>query len=285
MTIREAITAASTQLAHNEALRDNATRDAELLLLHTLSISRATLLAHPERTLAPTEILSYHQAIHRRGNAEPIQYITGTQEFFGLPFHVSPAVLIPRPETELLVESVLERLPPDQPLRIADVGTGSGILAITLALHLPLAELTAIDLSPAALAVAHRNAETHEVSQRIHLLQSDLLAAAPSAAFDAIVSNPPYIPDSDRATLHPQVRDFEPASALFAGPNGLDIYSRLIPQASDALRPGGLLALEIGFGQASEVRQLLSNWNQIQFLEDLQQIPRVALARKPAESR
>jgi release factor glutamine methyltransferase len=275
MTIREAITAASTQLAHNEALRDNATRDAELLLLHTLSISRATLLAHPERTLAPTEILSYHQAIHRRGNAEPIQYITGTQEFFGLPFHVSPAVLIPRPETELLVESVLERLPPDQPLRIADVGTGSGILAITLALHLPLAELTAIDLSPAALAV----------SQRIHLLQSDLLAAAPSAAFDAIVSNPPYIPDSDRATLHPQVRDFEPASALFAGPNGLDIYSRLIPQASDALRPGGLLALEIGFGQASEVRQLLSNWNQIQFLEDLQQIPRVALARKPAESR
>jgi release factor glutamine methyltransferase len=285
MTIREAITAASTQLAHNEALRDNATRDAELLLLHTLSISRATLLAHPERTLAPTEILSYHQAIHRRGNAEPIQYITGTQEFFGLPFHVSPAVLIPRPETELLVESVLERLPPDQPLRIADVGTGSGILAITLALHLPLAELTAIDLSPAALAVAHRNAETHEVSQRIHLLQSDLLAAAPSAAFDAIVSNPPYIPDSDRATIHPQVRDFEPASALFAGPNGLDIYSRLIPQASDALRPGGLLALEIGFGQASEVRQLLSNWNQIQFLEDLQQIPRVALARKPAESR
>jgi release factor glutamine methyltransferase len=282
MTLRQAVTAAAAKLAQDEHLRDTATRDAELLLLHHLGITRARLLADPDRNLTEDEHSAYQQSISRRATGEPIQYITGHQEFYGIDFHVSPAVLIPRPETEHLVEAVLELLPHDQPLQILDVGTGSGILAVTLAHHLPLAEITAVDISSAALAVARQNAETHHVAHRIRFLESDLLAAAPPGPYDAIVSNPPYIPESDRATLHPQVRDHEPATALFAGPTGLDIYRRLIPQAHNALKTKGLLALELGHGQQQALTALLADWQNVSFLNDLQQIPRVALARRPA---
>jgi release factor glutamine methyltransferase len=284
MTLQQALQSATRQLAEDAQLRDTARRDAESLMLHILDISRAALLSHPARILTPVALHRYQALIDRRSRHEPIQYITGTQEFYGLPLHVTSAVLIPRPETEHLVEAVLERVPHDRPLEIADIGTGSGAIAIALALHLPYARLTALDLSPAALEVAQTNASTLNASPRIRFALSDLLDSLPAQQklqhFDVIVSNPPYVPLADSAGLHPQVRDHEPATALFAGNDGLDVYRRLIPQARAALKPGGLLALEIGHGQRDALAQLLSGWSEIGFVDDLQAIPRVALARK-----
>jgi release factor glutamine methyltransferase len=282
MTLREALNAAAAKLASDEHLHDNAARDAEFLLLHRLGINRAEFFSNPDRQLTEEMEFFYWQSINRRAHHEPIQYITGQQEFYGLNFHVTPAVLIPRPETEHLVEAILKLLPADEPIEIADIGTGSGILAITLALHLPYAEITALDISPDAIAVARRNAEMHRVVDRIQFLHSDLLAAAPRGPFDAIVSNPPYVAESDRNTLHPQVRDYEPPTALFAGETGLDIYRRLIPQGHNALKPNGLLALEIGHDQQTAIASLLETWHNTSFINDLQQIPRVALAWRPA---
>jgi release factor glutamine methyltransferase len=284
MTLRDAITAAAARLATDPHLRDNSHRDAELLLLHTLQIPRVTFVAHPYRELAPDQQSLYESNVARRLRHEPIQYITGEQEFYGLNFNVTPAVLIPRPETEHLVEAVLKILSADRPLKIADIGTGSGAIAIALAAHLPLASITALDISPKALDVARTNANQHQVASHIRFLQSDLLSAVDGEAetFDAIVSNPPYIPTSDRSTLHPQVREHEPATALFAGASGLDIYRRLIPESRQALKPGGLLALEIGHGQQADIERLLASWHEVSFLNDLQQIPRIALARRPA---
>jgi len=334
MTLHEAIQRATHQLDAVPDLRADAARDAALLLRHALAITRAQQLAHPARPLTPAEVSAYEALIARRLRSEPIQYITGEQEFYGLALAVTPAVLIPRPETEHLVESVLTELAnsrsPQQDchsnenghserseesphflrsaknprsgekIRILDIGTGSGAIAIALAHHLPQAHVTAVDLSLAALEVAATNAARHGLSDRIRFVQSNLLAAlaadsdappfdAPesptsglnSLKFDAIVSNPPYVPDSDRASLHPQVRDHEPSTALFAGPDGLDIYRRLIPQARAALASGGLLALEIGQGQRDSIAALLNDWTEVRFVDDLQRIPRVALARKP----
>ncbi|HEV2710051.1 MAG TPA: peptide chain release factor N(5)-glutamine methyltransferase [Edaphobacter sp.] len=284
MTSRQALTLATDQLAASPHLRDHAHRDAELLLLHVLQLDRAALLAYPMRPLTEQQLAIYQGAIVRRLGHEPIQYITGQQEFFGLALKVTPATLIPRPETEHLVEAVLERLSADRPLRLLDIGTGTGAIALALATHLPHAQVTALDLSAEALEVARGNATAHYLEARVDFLLSDLLAGLPlndrAAAFDAIVSNPPYIPESDRAELHPQVRDFEPAQALFAGSRGLDIYRRLIPQAYAALKPGGWLALEIGHGQRDELAIFLESWSNLSFVDDLQQIPRVALAQK-----
>ncbi|HEX3571173.1 MAG TPA: peptide chain release factor N(5)-glutamine methyltransferase [Acidobacteriaceae bacterium] len=283
MTLREALTVAAAQLASNEHLRATATRDAELLLLHTLRIPRTSLIAHPDHELSPSQRTAYENNIARRLHYEPVQYITGQQEFYGLTLKVTPAVLIPRPETEHLVEAVLKLLPTNTPLKIADIGTGSGAIAISLAAHLPQAAITALDISTEALAIATINAREHNVAGRIRFLQSDLLSALDHEAetFDAIVSNPPYVAETDHATLHPQVGNYEPAVALFAGETGLDIFHRLIPQAHNALRPTGLLALEIGHGQQDAIASLLETWRNVSFLNDLQQIPRVALAQKP----
>jgi release factor glutamine methyltransferase len=282
MTLRQALISAATRFAEDEHLNAAASRDAELLLLHVLQISRATLLAYPDRELPSDQQTLYQDLVVRRLQHEPVQYIIGQQEFYGLNFNVTPAVLIPRPETEHLVEAVLKLLPPNQPLKIVDVGTGSGAIAIALAVHLPRAAITALDISSDALAVAATNAREHTVADRIRFLPSDLLSAVGTdeAGFDAIVSNPPYIPETDRLSLHPQVRDHEPATALFAGETGLDIYRRLIPQAHNALKPDGLLALEIGHGQQGALAELLSGWQGVCFVEDLQGIPRVALARR-----
>ncbi len=285
MTLRQALTLAAAELAANPHLRDHAHRDAELLLLHTLQLPRTTLLAYPDREITPGQRALYEASIARRLQNEPIQYITGQQEFYGLLLHVTPAVLIPRPETEHLVEAVLHRLPHNAPLKIVDIGTGSGAIAIALATHLPEAQITALDLSPEALKIAHANAlandQPHNVAQRIRFLHSDLLSALPpNEQFDAIVSNPPYIPETDRPTLHPEVREHEPSTALFAGPQGLDIYRRLIPQAHAALKPNGLLALEIGHGQREALTDLLAQWHNVTFVDDLQQIPRIALAKR-----
>ncbi|MCU1320101.1 MAG: peptide chain release factor N(5)-glutamine methyltransferase [Edaphobacter sp.] len=281
MTLRQALAHASAQLASSEHLRANATRDAELLLLHTLHLTRATLLAHPDRELSAADQALYETLISRRLKNEPIQYITNQQEFYGLSLRVTSAVLIPRPETEHLVEALLQRLPHNQPLSIADIGTGSGAIAIALAVHLPQSRITALDISPEALKIAQANAETHNITHQIRLLHSDLLSAVShEEPFDAIVSNPPYVPESDRPTLHPEVRDHEPSTALFSGPQGLDIYRRLIPQAHALLKPDGLLALEIGHGQREALTALLAEWRDITFVNDLQQIPRIVLATK-----
>jgi release factor glutamine methyltransferase len=283
MTFRQAVTNAAAELAANPHLSEHAHRDAELLLLHTLQISRVSLIAYPDRDLSPAQDALYQTAIKRRLQLEPIQYITGEQEFYGLRLHVTSAVLIPRPETEHLVETALKLLPADKPVKLVDMGTGSGAIAIALAVHLPLAKIVALDLSPEALAIAEHNAREHDVASRIEFLQSDLLGAVKShgETFDAVLSNPPYIPESDRPTLHPQVRDHEPAAALFAGETGLDIYRRLIPEAASALKPNGILVLEIGHGQQKPLTHLLLGWNDVTFVNDLQQIPRVALARRP----
>jgi release factor glutamine methyltransferase len=229
--------------------------------------------------------VAYRALVRRRFANEPVQYIIGEQEFYGLALRVTPAVLIPRAETEHLVEAVLNELrslPFGTPPGILDVGTGSGAIAIALAHSLPNALVTAVDISAAALEVARANAARHHLSARIRFLESDLLAAlAPTQTFDAIVSNPPYVATGHRDALHPQVRDFEPPIAFFAGPDGLDVYHRLIPQAGTALNPGGLLALEIGYGQRDAIAALLAGWNSLRFVDDLQHIPRVALARKP----
>lgn len=242
------------------------------------------LLSDPTRLLSDEQANAYEICIARRLRHEPIQYIVGTQEFYGLSFRVTPAVLIPRPETEHLVEAVLERLPHNRPVAIADIGTGSGAIALALAHHLPQANVCALDLSPAALEVAKGNAATLGLEKRVQFLLSDLLSALPAAQqhgfFDAVVSNPPYVPASEAAQLHPQVSQYEPASALYAGDDGLSIYRRLIPQAYSALKAGGLLALEIGHGQRDAVGDLLSGWREVTFVNDLQEIPRVALARK-----
>jgi release factor glutamine methyltransferase len=286
MTLREALTRATRQLAASPDLRADAARDAALLLRHALGISHAAQLAEPERALTPAQQAAFDALVQRRLANEPIQYITGEQEFYGLALGVTPAVLIPRPETEILVEAVLrevKRAGLQAALRILDVGTGSGAIAIALAHHLPHAHVTAVDLSAAALEVAASNAARHALTDRIRFVASDLLDALPpdELHFDVIASNPPYVPTADRASLHPQVREHEPAAALFAGPDGFDVYRRLIPQARAALRPNGLLALEIGQGQREAIASLLSGWNELRLLDDLQQIPRIALARKP----
>jgi len=282
MTVREAINHGAGRLAASEHLHSDAQRDAGLLLMHTLGLSRAQVFARPQRVLTPEEHARYEEYIARRLTHEPIQYITGQQEFYGLNLHVTRAVLIPRPETEHLVEAVLAELDHAAPLNLVDIGTGSGAIAIALARHLPQAIITALDISPAALELAAENAAHHRVDTRIRFVESDLLhGVAQEAPFDAIVSNPPYVAFAEGKDLHPQVRDFEPATALFATGNGLDVYRSLIPQAYALLKPNGLLALEIGQGQHTTLRELLGNWTSVRFVDDLQQIPRVVLARRP----
>jgi release factor glutamine methyltransferase len=272
----EALQAARARLA---ATSRNPGRDAEVLLTHVSGWDKAALLTHPERLLSVEESALFESLVRRRVACEPMQYITGAQEFFGLLFEVSPDVLIPRPETEHVVEAALERFGREATVRIVDVGTGSGAIAVALAHALPQSDVTAVDLSLAALEVARRNAERHRVLERLTLLQSDLLAAIDAVDFDLVVSNPPYIADGD--ALEPQVFQFEPHSALYAGPTGLEVYERLIPQACETLKPGGWLILEIGFGQQAAIQRLLSGWHMVSFANDLQGIPRVVCAQPP----
>lgn len=260
---------------------DRARRDTELLLRHVLQHDQATLLARSNEGLVVTDVISFLGLVERRLAGEPIQYILGKTEFYGLPFRVTRDVLIPRPETEHLVEKVLDlagRFP--QP-RIVDIGAGSGAISVALAHKLPQAIVTALDIFPAALAIAKENAKLNAVS--IRLLCGDLLAPVAAERFEIVVSNPPYVPAVDRDSLAVEVREYEPGLALFAGDDGLDIYRRLIPEAFAVLVPGGFIALEIGFGQSPAIAGLLaaSGFQQIEFVPDLQSIPRVACARRP----
>jgi release factor glutamine methyltransferase len=279
MPLREALEEAISRLTAAGAA--NPKRDSEQLLLHILRRDRSFLLAHSEHQLTKEQFACFRQLVARRANSEPIQYILGEREFYGLRFAVTPDVLIPRPETEHLVEAALERIPLDAPHRIADVGTGSGAIAVAVAVNRPLAQLAAVDISPAALKIARGNAEAHHVADRIRFAEADLLDGFAAASFDMVVSNPPYIADGERESLDAEVRDYEPTGALFAGPTGLEVYERLIPQAARALLPGGWLLLEIGAGQHLQLSQLLKDWSQVGFLPDLQGIPRVMTARAP----
>ena len=271
----EALQAARARLA---ATSRNPRRDAEVLLAHVLRCDQAALLTHPERLLSPAESDQLESFLKRRLASEPMQYITGSQEFFGLLFEVTPAVLIPRPETEHLVEAALEHIG-GEAVRIVDVGTGSGAIAVSLAHARPQSHVTAVDLSAAALEVARRNAQRHGVLDRVTFLQSNLLAALDGADFDVVVSNPPYIAEGE--VLEPQVSDYEPHPALYAGPTGLEVYERLIPEARKVLKPGGWLLLEIGFGQQPAVEALLRGWRSVSVVHDLQGIPRVLRAQTP----
>jgi release factor glutamine methyltransferase len=270
----EALQAARARLASTSR---NPRRDAEVLLAHVLRCDQAALLTHPERLLSPAEADQLESFLNRRLASEPMQYITGSQEFFGLLFEVTPAVLIPRPETEHLVEAALEHIG-GEAVRILDVGTGSGAIAVSLAHARPQSHLTAVDLSPAALEVARRNAQRHGVLDRVTFLQSNLLATVDGADFDVVVSNPPYIAEGE--VLEPQVSNFEPHPALYAGPTGLEVYERLIPEARKVLKPEGWLLLEIGFGQQPAVEALLRGWRSVSVVHDLQGIPRVVQAMK-----
>jgi release factor glutamine methyltransferase len=261
---------------------ERARADAELLLLYLIEQDRAFLIAHPEKVLTAAGAVRYYALIERRAGGEPVQYITGEQEFYGLPFRVTPDVLIPRPETEHLVAKALALAAGFAHPRIVDVGTGSGVIAVALAHNLAEARITAVDVSEAALEIARGNAERNGVSERILFMQSDLLAAVAGERFEIVVSNPPYVPTADRDSLSVEVRDHEPALALFAGEDGLDVYRRLIPAAFAALEVGGFLVLEIGYGQSEAVTALLADagFTRIEFVPDLQGIPRVACGQR-----
>jgi len=283
MTIGDAIVWGTSLLDESDSIPAARSRsDAILLLRHVLGIPHAEMYAYRERPLTALQTEAFNAQIQQRLLGVPVQYITGEQEFFGLPFHVTPDVLIPRPETEHLVEAAIARLKDRPDAHIADVGTGSGAIAVALAHSLPTAEVVALDISPAALTVARQNAHVNQVENRIRFLESDLLSAVAEEQFDAIMSNPPYVAESERKSLPAEVREYEPAQALFAGRTGLEVYRRLIPDALPLLVSGGWLMMEIGQGQREALRSLLNeaDWDGVEFIADLQGIPRVVVARK-----
>ena len=284
MQLKDALAAALDLLtgAHVGSPRMN----AELLLMFTLGCDRAHLYAHPERQLTDEEHARYDDAIAQRASGIPAQYITGHQEFWGMDLIVSPAVLIPRPETEHVIETVLqlnaERTPPPAtPPRIIDVGTGSGCIALALAKELPNAEIHATDISPVALEIARANAARHDLAVRIQFHETDLLTGIPHDSFDYVVSNPPYVGESEADEVQLEVRKFEPRRAVFAGPTGLEVIRRLIPEAQTVLKPGGWLVFEMSGTIAAGVQGLLTSWNRVQITNDLRGIPRVLAAKKP----
>jgi release factor glutamine methyltransferase len=258
--------------------------NAELLMMFTLGCDRAYLYAHPERELSREEQARYQEAIRQRSQGIPAQYITGHQEFWGLDLIVSPAVLIPRPETEHVIETVLE-LNHSPGLsggfrRIVDVGTGSGAIALALAKELPEAEIHATDISPSALEIARANAARHQLERRIRFHETNLLEGLSSMVFDLVVSNPPYVGESEQDTVQLEVRRFEPRAAVFAGPTGLEIIARLLPQAHARLKPDGWLVLEISGAIAAELPRLLGAWKHVRITKDLQGLARVAAAQR-----
>lgn len=264
--------------------------NAEVLLMFTLGVDRAHLYAHPDRELTLEEISRYQDALDQRSQGVPSQYITGHQEFWGLDLIVTPAVLIPRPETEHVVETTIELVRAqglDRP-KIVDVGTGSGCIALALAHDLPNADIHAVDVSPAAIEIARANAARLRLTERVQFAQSDLLAFfnqqseinTQKSLFDFIVSNPPYVGECEADKVQREVKKFEPKVAVFGGYEGIDIIRRLIPQAHALLKPGGWLLMEIGYTQEAAVRTLLEGWAEVHSIPDLQGIPRVIAARK-----
>jgi release factor glutamine methyltransferase len=327
--IRAALKQGISQL--REAHVASFTLAAELLLLHVLNRDRTWIYSHPEERVSPADLDRYFELLARRATGEPTQHLTGKQEFWGLEFEVTPDVLIPRPETEHLIEVALDRLAvreiragrkqtlTGEGLQIADIGTGSGCIAIALAKELPAATIHATDISPAALTVAQRNATRHSVSDRIRFLAGNLLDVSPaslvvaqlaaplqsgiaavagaesrtpnhesrvtshqSPLLDLIVSNPPYVGRSEAETLEREVRDHEPEVALYGGEEGYELYADLIAQSATHLKPGGLLVLELGHNSLPAVQPLLDapTWANVGVTNDLAGIPRVIAAER-----
>ena len=296
--VRTALREGFAQL--REAHVPSHTLAAELLLLHVLGRDRTWIYSHPEEEIAASEADRYFALIRRRAAGEPTQHLTGKQEFWGLEFEVTPDVLIPRPETEHVVEVALDRLAlhelhagrPQKTdgagLHIADIGTGSGCIVIALAKELPAATFLATDISSAALVVARRNATRHNLSGCIHFLECNLLDGLTDATrhsplgFDLLVSNPPYIGRRETATLMREVREHEPEVALYGGEEGYELYPELTAQAASHLKPGGILVLELGHDSLSTVQPLLdkSTWTNVGVTNDLANIPRVLAAER-----
>lgn len=278
MNIAEALAQASSTLA--SAGVSESRREASSLLSFVIVRPAAFLIAHPEYELTEDERARYTDAIGRRSRREPFQYITGKQEFYGLEFDVGPGVLIPRPETEILVEAAIERLSPLDSPRLLEIGVGTGCISIAVLHSVKHASAVAVDISPIALRTAGRNANKHEVGDRLTLQMGDVFEGL-NGSFDLIASNPPYVPATDIAGLQPEVRDFEPHLALSGGLDGLDVVRRIVAGASQLLNSGGSLLIEIGFGEADGVRQIVdpSIWDDVRFLPDLQGIPRIFAAR------
>lgn len=262
---------------------DEAAIDARLLAQHVLGWDATAYFTNGNEATPPTFTSSFEALVARRARREPMAYILGHEEFWGLDFEVTADVLIPRPETELVVEAALKWLPdPGAPAQVADICTGSGCLAVAIARERPRVRVVASDISPEALKVAGRNAVRHGVADRVDCVPADLLEGV-TGPLDMIVSNPPYVPDGDRSGMQPEVRDFEPGLALFAGPRGLDVIERLLAQAADCLVAGGQLIFEFGFGQSEAIAGLISRTPDLTMtamLDDLQNIPRVAVVRR-----
>jgi release factor glutamine methyltransferase len=283
-TINDAITE-GTALLESSAI-DQPYRAAGVILQQVLGVDRTYLITRPEEEVPPEKREAYLRLVERRAAGEPIQYLTGRQEFYGLDFIVNHDVLIPRPETEHLVEQVIKlsrargRLQHSDRELIVDVGTGSGCIAVSIAVNLPHAELIAIDVSGPALAVARANAERHGVAARIQFIEGDLLVPLEDrsleGSIDFIASNPPYVPDSQFQQLQREIRHHEPQVALLGGPDGLEFYRRLLDQSSSLLAPDGCLIFEIGFSQLDSIRELInsSDLHLEEVSTDLQGIPR-----------
>lgn len=235
----------------------NARLNGELLLAGTLGLKRLDLYLQHDRPLTAPELAGFRERLRRRARREPLQYIDGTAHFRDLVLRVDPRVLIPRPETEVLVQEVLDRCRGRSGLSAVDVGTGSGCIALALATEGPFARVVATDASAAALEVARANHREAAPNAPVEFREGDLLAPVAGERFDVVVSNPPYVGDEEAAGLDPEVRDWEPASALFAGHGGLDVIRRLVPAAARALVPGGMLALEVGAGQCASVAAII----------------------------
>jgi len=287
--LKPALAFAIAQLKEAEA--PSPRMNAELLMMFILGCDRAYLYAHPERQFTSDEMIRYEAAIAQRARGVPAQYITGHQEFWGMDLIVTPAVLIPRPETEHVIEAVLENIGGGRfqkvrtksllaNLRIVDVGTGSGAIALALAKELPRAEIHATDISVPALEIARSNAVRHQMESRIHFHEADLLAGFEDNFFDYVVSNPPYVGESEEDQVQLEVRKFEPRNAVFAGPKGTEVIARLIQQARVSLKPGGWLMMEISGTIAEEGERLLTGWKKVEVRPDLQSIPRIAQAQK-----
>lgn len=282
MTIHELVQGARDRFVLAGISTGSAALDAEVLARRVLGWDRARFLADRNEHAPSTFLLNYEHLVSRRERREPISYIIGAREFWGLDFEVGPGVLIPRQETEFIVEETLERVGRDSSPLIVDVGTGSGCIAVSLARELPSARIMATDVSAAALAVARRNAEHHGVLDRVTFVETSFLDSI-DEPIDIVVSNPPYVPSLSKPALTPEVRDYEPGVALFGGEDGLQGLRSLLEGTVAKLKPGGWLVMEFGCGQDDDVTALIRNvegLNLVKIRHDLQDIPRTAIIRR-----
>ena len=275
-TIAETLKIAAEVLRHGEIAEPR--REAGSLLAFALQKDKTFLIAHSEYELSKQEETRFHKFLRRRAKREPFQYITGKQEFYGLDFEVSKDVLIPRPETELIVENAVELLPENG--KFCEIGVGSGCISISILREVKTASAIGLDVSEEALRIAAKNAENHGVSDRLELKTSDVFDVLQNRKFDLVVSNPPYISSENIENLQAEVRDFEPLSALTDGRDGFSIIKRIVENAPNFLKPRGFLLMEIGFDQSDTVKQMFSPkiWQSVEILPDLQNIPRTVKA-------